>query len=95
MSSTCGGFGGGVSLPLPGEIVTADISRCGNGGTSVSATGGGREMKNAVGKVMNASCRNGNGLEVWVNRGRWFWSGCMGCVLWSFDPAMSGQPVKP
>ena len=38
------------------------ISRCCNGGASVSTTGGGREMKNAVGKVMNASCRNNDDL---------------------------------
>jgi len=85
----------GVSLPLPGEIVTADISRCGNGGASVSATGGGREMKNAVGKVMNASCRNNDDLKVWVSRERWFWSGPMGPIFLSYDPAMAGQPAEP
>ena len=84
-----------MSLPLPGEIVTADICRSGSGGASVSATGGGREMKNAVGKVMNASCRNNDDLKVWVSRGRWFWSGSMGSMCRSYDTAMSGQPVKP
>ena len=37
----------GVSLPLPGEIVTADVSRSGNGGALVFALGGGWEIKNA------------------------------------------------
>jgi len=47
----------GLSLPLPGEIVTADISRCGNEGASVSAMGGGWEMK-------NASCRKDDEHEL-------------------------------
>jgi len=46
-----------LSLPLPGEIVTADISRCGNGGARVFATGGGWEMK-------NASCRKDDEREL-------------------------------
>ena len=37
-----------MSLPLPGKIVTTDVSRCGNGGAKAyECRGGGWGMKNA------------------------------------------------